>query len=64
MDRFIIVFFAVVAITLACGLMCSAIALYGPDPPPPLLEKSYAAWQEGFVLGLGAIFGLLAGKFG
>jgi hypothetical protein len=61
-DRFLIVFCFVVAITLVCLVGFVLLPLLAPTPPSALIERTCAALQQGFSLGVGAILGLLGSK--
>jgi hypothetical protein len=61
-DRFLVVFFTVLALTLFCASGAALISLYGPSPLPPHVDRLFSAFVELFVAGVGAIFGLLGGR--
>jgi len=61
-NRFLLIFLAVVALTLLCGALTATIAIISPDPPPPFLDRAFNTCIGLFTLGVGAIFGLLGGR--
>lgn len=62
--HFRMVFLAIVTLTMCCGLAASAIALWGPDPLTPALQKVFENMLSLFSVGSGAIFGLFGGRVG
>jgi hypothetical protein len=58
-DRFNIVFGSVVLLTLLCGILMGAIAIWGPNPQPFPIASLFETLKYGFSMGLFSIFGLL-----
>jgi len=59
-DRFLIILFTVLGLTIACGTGAVLIA-FGSPSPPPLVERAYNMLAEMCGMGAGVIFGLLGG---
>ena len=58
-DRFNLIFVSAVALTVLCGLLMGAIAIYGPNPQPPPIAAIFETLKYGFTVGMLSIFGLL-----
>ncbi|HEY2071227.1 MAG TPA: hypothetical protein VGG48_16845 [Rhizomicrobium sp.] len=58
-DRFDLVFFSVLAITLLSGAAAGALAFWGPFDASPLQARFFDASLQAFVLGVGAVIGLM-----
>jgi hypothetical protein len=61
-DRFTIVFGCTVSLTILCGLLMGAIAIWGPNPQPPPIASLFETLKYGFTMGLFSVFGLLGVK--
>ena len=61
-DRFYLVFFSVLVLTILCAVLASVIAFYTGADPPPLMDKLFNAFLGMFTFGAGAIVGLLGGR--
>ncbi|KJC58913.1 hypothetical protein UP10_21705 [Bradyrhizobium sp. LTSPM299] len=61
-DKFLIVFFTTVALTLVCGAVATCIAFTGHEPSPPMMTELYNTALKGFTAGVGAIIGLVSGS--
>lgn len=61
-DKFLIVFFTTVGLTLTCGAVATTIALLGHDPSPPMMTELYNTALKLFTAGVGAIIGLVGGS--
>jgi hypothetical protein len=59
-DKFIIVFFTTVVLTLLCGATAALIAGFGHDPSPMMTEL-YSTALKLFNAGVGAMIGLVGG---
>src|SRR5258708_40307617 len=60
-DRFFVVLFTVLGLTLASGVTACAMALICPDPARPMQTELFKACVAIFQTGVGAIIGLLGG---
>ena len=61
-DRFVLVLFTVLAVTLLCGAVAVFIAWQNPDPAQrPMQAKLFEQCMAIFQTGVGAIIGLLGG---
>ena len=58
-DRFILIFGAVVAFTVLCGLLMGAIAIWGPNPQPAPIASLFDTLKYLFTVGGIAIITLL-----
>lgn len=61
-DKFLIVFFTTVALTLVCGAVATSIAVFARDPAPPMIAEVYNTSLKLFNAGVGAIIGLIGGS--
>jgi hypothetical protein len=61
-DRFILVFFTTVTITLVCGGVAASIVVLAHDPAPPMMTELYNTALKLFTAGVGAIIGLVGGS--
>ena len=61
-DRFNTIFYSVISLTLFCGTLLAAIAVWGPNPQPPPIVSLFETLKYGFSMGLFSIFGLLGVK--
>lgn len=61
-DKFLIIFFTTVALTLICGAVAALIVVLGHDPAPPMMTELYNTSLKLFTAGVGAIIGLVGGS--
>ncbi|MDE5446959.1 hypothetical protein GWG65_37635 [Bradyrhizobium sp. CSA207] len=61
-DKFLIVFFTTVALTLVCGCAAASVVVFGHDPGPPMMTELYNTALKLFTAGVGAIIGLVGGS--
>ncbi|WFU44892.1 hypothetical protein QA640_21980 [Bradyrhizobium sp. CB82] len=61
-DKFLIVFFTTVTLTLVCGGVAAFIVAFGHDPGPPMMTELYNTALKLFTAGVGAIIGLVGGS--
>jgi hypothetical protein len=61
-DKFRIVFFTTVALTMVCGAAAASIVVLGHDPAPPMMTELYNTALKLFTAGVGAIIGLVGGS--
>ena len=59
-DRFNVVFACTVLLTVFCGSLMGAIAIWGPNPQPPPIASLFETLKYGFSTGMFSIFGLLS----
>jgi hypothetical protein len=57
-----LIFFAVLTITLLCGVAATTLVLIGSNPLPPAQQKIVDSMLQGFQVGTGTVFGLLGGR--
>jgi hypothetical protein len=58
-DRFNTVFACAVLLTVFCGALMGAIAIWGPNPQPPPIASLFETLKSGFSMGMFSVFGLL-----
>ena len=63
-DRFNLIFVSAVTLTLFCGLLMGAIALYGPTQLTPAIAAVFETFKYGFTVGMLSIFALLGPRSG
>jgi hypothetical protein len=61
-DRFNPIFYCTVTLTVFCGLLMGALAIWGPNPQPPPIASLFETLKYGFSMGLFSLFGLLGAK--
>jgi hypothetical protein len=61
-DKFLIIFFTTVALTVLCGSVAVSIVFLGHDPAPPMMTELYNTALKLFTAGVGAIIGLVGGS--
>jgi len=57
-----LIFFAVLTITLLCGVAATTLVLIGSNPLPPAQQTIVDSMLQGFQVGTGTVFGLLGGR--
>lgn len=60
-DKFLIVFFTTVILTVLSGATAVLIAGFGHEPAPPMAHELFNSTLGLFDAGVGAIIGLLGG---
>jgi hypothetical protein len=58
-NKFTIIFISAVTLTVLCGLLMGALAIFGPNPHPPPIAALFDTLKYGFTVGMLSIFGLL-----
>jgi hypothetical protein len=61
-QNFRLIFFAVLTVTLLCGVAATTLALIGSNPLPPAQQTIVDSMLHGFQIGMGTVFGLLGGR--
>ena len=62
-DRFNLVFYTTVCLTLICGAVATCIVVFGShDPAPPMMTELYNTALKLFTAGVGAVIGLVGGS--
>jgi hypothetical protein len=61
-DRFTLVFASVVSLTVTCGVIMGATAIWGPDPQTPPIAAMFETLKYGFTVGMLTVFGLLSSR--
>jgi hypothetical protein len=61
-DRFNPIFYSVISLTVLCGSLFGALAMWGPNPQPPPIASLFETLKYGFSLGPFSVFGLLGVK--
>lgn len=59
-DKFLIVLFTVVGLTVINGGMACAIAIFSPDPAKPMQNDLFKVYCTAFQTGVGVIIGMLS----
>jgi hypothetical protein len=59
--KFELIFLSVVLLTIMCGCAAGLFAVLEPSTASPLATRFFDASLQAFVLGMGAVFGLLGG---
>lgn len=63
-DHFNLIFISALALTILCGILMGAIALYGPTLLSPQIAVFFETLKYGFTVGMLSIFGMLKGRSG
>jgi hypothetical protein len=58
-DRFHVVLFTVVGLTVACGAVACVLAIFTSEPAHPMEQELFKTCSAVFQTGVGAIFGML-----
>jgi hypothetical protein len=58
-DRFNLIFMSAVTLTVLCGILMGAIAIYGPNPQPPPIASLFDTLKYLFTVGGLSILTLL-----
>jgi len=61
-QRFKLILFTVLGVTLLCGALALITALVTPEPAPPMVADLFKTCTTLFHTGVGAIIGLLGGN--
>lgn len=61
-DRFTIVFGSAVILTVTCGAIIGATAIWGPNPQSPPIAAMFETLKYGFTVGMLTVFGLLSSR--
>jgi hypothetical protein len=61
-DRFNPIFYSVISLTVLCGALLAALAVWGQNPQPPPIASLFETLKYGFSMGLFSVFGLLSVK--
>jgi hypothetical protein len=59
-DKFLVVLFTVVGLTIINGAMACAIAIFSPEPARPMQTELFKICCTVFQTGVGAIIGMLS----
>jgi hypothetical protein len=59
---FTMVFLSTALLTVFCGSLMGMIAIWGPNPQPPLIASLFETLKYGFTMGMFSVFGLLGVK--
>lgn len=58
-DNFKLVIYCTLSLTVTCGVLLGAIAIWGPNPQPAPIATLFEALKSGFLMGMFSVFGLL-----